>query len=139
MRAKRERTLFTRGEWTTLIGMVITVISAALVWGPSRTLDAGAAQVALLANIKPRNVNAYDLAVGNIKVGWAVVLLAILCGGLLLVEPRERLKPFMFTLHLAGALGILALALSHIGLYPGIVLAILGSIVLVSGGLVRYR
>ncbi len=133
------RAFFSKGEWLTLIGMVAVVVGATLVWGPSRTFTPKQAQVAILMQITPVNLTGFETQIGWIRAGWIAVTLAVVCSSLLLLDVTQRSKASLRSIHVACAISVMVLAVLHAGLYPGIIVTAVGSLILVAGGIVRYR
>src|SRR5438874_11796389 len=130
MPTEERRKLFSRGEWLTLLGMALAVMSSALVWGqdPPPVMD----MVGKIFVSRHNYTRAgYDIKLGWLPVGWTVVICAVTSGCLLLYEPSGGERRLFFGVQLVLGLAILALALLHIGFYPGIILAILGGSALV--------
>lgn len=139
MAHKPSRALFSKGEWLTLIGMVLVVAGATLIWGPSRRFSPDQMPDLALVHIKPINVSGFYLRVGWLKVGWAAVTCAVVCGALLLLDPTARNKGTLRSIHLACSIAILALVALNIAPFPGIVVTAIGGVVLAVGGILRYR
>jgi hypothetical protein len=139
MAREPSRALFSKGEWLTLIGMVIVVLGSMLIWGPSRRFSPELMPDVALVRIKPILVTGFDMRIGWMKVGWAAVTCAIVCAAFLLLEPTAHSKAVLRSIHLACAIAILALVVLHIGPYPGIVVTAIGGVALAAAALVRYR
>lgn len=133
----QSRKLFSRGEWLTLIGMTLAVISAALVWGHDLPQPIEVGAVVVTRHHYERA--GYDLTIGWLKVGWAVVICSVITASLLLFEPAAREKPRFLAVAVAMPAAILILAFLHLGPNPGVMLAIVGALVMLWGGFVRYR
>ena len=131
------RKLFSLGEWLTLIGMVLVVISAALEWGhdPPKPMDT-VGQVYVSRHHYERA--GYDLSIGWLRVGWAVVICAVIAASLLLFDPAAREKTGFLIVSIAASAGILILAVLHLGPYPGVMVAIIGAGLILWGGFARY-
>lgn len=132
------RKLFSRGEVLTLIGLGLVVVSAAMTWGQEAPPVTSMVGVVFSEN---RNFyrNGYELKMGWMRVGWAVVICAVACGSLLLFEPSGKEKRAFFAIQVALGGIIIALALLHIGPYIGVFLALLGGACLIAGAAVKYR
>src|SRR5579871_1889943 len=128
------------GEWITLLGMVLAVMSAALTWSydpPQTSSVVGAVYIAQhTGNAYYRT--GYDLRIGGIRVGWAVVSSATVCGTLLLFHPYRRVRYLFLTLQVVLGLAVVALAILHRGPHMGILAATIGGMLLVLGGVLRY-
>ncbi|HXG23039.1 MAG TPA: hypothetical protein VNJ09_00680 [Chthonomonadales bacterium] len=137
-RSSSGRKLFSRGEWLTLLGMGIVVVSAALTWvneTPKVNDPIGQYVVSLGSYARP----GFDVRLGWLRVGWAVVFCGVLCGALLLFNPTAREKKVFLGVQVALSLVILALAVLHIGPHAGVILAIVGASLLLWGAFARYR
>jgi hypothetical protein len=132
------RKLFSRGEWLTLLGMAAVVIGAALTW--KQDLPPVMSVVGQVYTSK-RNFErtGYELKLGAMKVGWIVVVSAVVCACLLLFNPTAREKGAFLGVQVALGIAIVVVGLLHAGPYPGAVLAIVGGALLVWGGIARYR
>jgi hypothetical protein len=132
--------MFSRGEWLILAGFCLCVVSAALKWGtnapPVHSADPA---VVLFQQELTVEASGYDKRLGWLKAGWGVVVLALVAGCLLLAEPTPRNRVSLLAAHLAMSLGIVALVVLCASLYPGVLLAAVGSLLLIAGGFVRYR
>lgn len=134
----RSRKLFSLGEWFTLLGLCLVVMSAAMVWKE----DAPEAINAVAAvYISQRNYTrtGFELPLGALRLGWVIVICAVVCGALLLFNPSARERRLFFVVQVALSGAILLLALLHIGPYAGVVLAFLGGLLLFWGAVARYR
>jgi hypothetical protein len=133
-----QRKLFTRGEWLTLLGMAVVVISAALTW--KQDMPPVLSVVGQVYTSR-RNFErtGYELKLGTMKVGWLIVISAVVCASLLLFNPSAREKGLFLGLQVALGSAVVVLALLHAGPYPGAVLAIVGGLLLIWGGIARYR
>jgi hypothetical protein len=138
MNEKPARKFFSMGEILSLFGMGVAVMSAALTWG-SNPPPVTSAVGAYFIRDKSFLVSGFDKEIGSLRVGWVVVVCALICGALLLWEPKGRQKTFFFTLQTALGLTILLLAFIHIGVYVGVILAFVGGALLLAGAFVRYR
>lgn len=130
--------LFTAGEWLTLCGMIVVVASAAQPW-QRLVINPAAAVPALYVSRSPLLVNGFGVMLGRISVGWAVVVAAVACGALLLFTPSEKEKRTCLLLQTGFSALILGVASFHMGLFAGVVLAVVGSLLLLTGGALRYR
>lgn len=134
------RRMFSRGEWLILLGLCLCVVSAALKWGKNSppSISADPAVIAFRREISVE-VAGYDKQLGWLKAGWGAVLLSVACGSLLLAEPtRQSAKPLL-AVHLMFVLGIFAIVILSAGFYPGVLLCGVGSLLLLAGGVLRYR
>jgi len=132
------RKLFSLGEWLTLLGMGLVVVSVALVWGEDAP-EAINEVAAIYISARNYTRTGYELPLGALRVGWVVVICAVTCSALLLLEPARREKRLFLAIQTALAIAILILALLHIGPYAGVVLALLGGLLLLGGAVARYR
>lgn len=134
------RTFLTRGEWMTLFGMVLCVVSPALTWTyePPKTVTAFAAVYVARYTRGRFDRPGFDVRMGPVSVGWVVVVCAVVCAALLLLNPGAKERRLYLALQVALGLLVLALAVAHLGAYGGIVLAILGGVLLIAGGVFRY-
>lgn len=140
MATQKSRKLFSRGEWLTLLGMALVVMSAALTWGRSapNVLVGGSLGVVYRDEFM-RNHTAYEVDLGKLKLGWVLVVGAVTCASLLLLEPTGREKRLLMAVHSAVAIGIIALAGLHFGPFPGAILALIGGAILLVAAFQRYR
>jgi hypothetical protein len=140
MNSRPIRKVFSTGEVLTLFGMGLCVISAALIWGTSApAATSPSAVAAIFVSRLTKKVSGFDLEYGWLPVGWTVVLCAVLCGSLLLVEPAPRLKSLLLIVQVILATVVLSLVILHIELYPGRLVALAGSFLLLWGAVARYR
>ncbi len=134
------RKMFSRAEWMILAGLCACVFSAILVWGTSQPRATDNSHVnALFVKMWAVQVSGYDLKLGWLSVGWAVVACAVGAGALLLIDPGPKNRGVLFIVHTALAGIVIALAVLHLGPLPGVILALVGSVVLMIGGIMRYR
>src|SRR5579871_3912575 len=128
------------GEWITLLGMVLAVMSAALTWSydpPQTSSMVGAVYIAQhTGNAYYRT--GYDLRMAGLRVGWVVVGCATAGGALLLLHPYRRVRPLFLTLQVALGLAVVAIAILHRGPHAGILAATIGGLLLVWGAVLRY-
>lgn len=140
MNSRPARKVFSTGEMLTLFGMGLCVISAALLWGTSApAATSPSAVAAIFVSRLTRKVSGFDLEYNWLPVGWTVVLCAVLCGSLLLVEPAPRLKSSLLLVQVALAVVVLSLVVVRFELYPGRFVALAGSLLLLWGAVARYR
>lgn len=123
----------------TLAGMIVCVMSAALYWTRQAAPPSSSAIAAFYINQRAHAVNGYDLTMGPISVGWIVVLCAVLCGLLLLVQPADGKMMQFRSLQVGLSLVILSLAVLHMGLFAGVIAALAGGVLLLCGAILRYR
>jgi hypothetical protein len=122
----------------TLLGMGAVVVSAALTWvneTPKVSDPVGQFVVSLGSYARP----GFDVRIGWLRVGWVLVFCGVLCGSLLLFNPAAREKKVFLGIQVLLSLVVLALAVLHIGLHTGVLLAIGGALLLLWGAFVRYR
>src|SRR5438067_13174826 len=106
------RKLFSTGELLTLGGVVCAIISAPMTWAYDPPATSSMVGVVYVERYT-RNAffrSAYELPLGFLKVGWAVVLVATICGSFLLFTPAQRQRPLYLAAQLAGGAFILGLA-----------------------------
>jgi hypothetical protein len=134
------RKLVSPGEWLTLLGMVLCVVSPRLPWAisvPQAIVPSAFAAVYVRRLARP--VTAFELDLGRLSVGWVVIIAAVTCACLLLWEPHHRQRPFFATIQIVLALTIASLAALHIGPFLGVFVAILGALLLLGGAVARYH
>ncbi len=140
MSTQEKRKLFSAGEWLTLAGMGLSVLSAALIWGTaSPEVLAPGAVSAVYRSRFTRTEAGFDIQIGFMRVGWVVVICAVICGAMLLFDPGAREKKVFLVLQCCLAAAVLGLAALHAGLYPGVILAGAGGALLLWGAILRYR
>jgi drug/metabolite transporter (DMT)-like permease len=141
MSTTESRKLFARGEWLTLIGMVLIVFGAALVWKREMpTVAKGFEAVgAIFINPEGYRQSGYDLRMGWLPVGWTAVFCAVVCGALLLLEPRGREKRAFFLSQVILGIAVIVLAVLNIGPFPGSIMALIGGLLLLAGAIALYR
>ena len=140
MATQHSRKLFSRGEWLTLIGMATVVISAALIWGRSSpNVNIPGTIGVVYRNKLTHNETAYDIQFGRLSLGWVIVTGAVICASLLLLDPSAKEKRLFQMVHAAISIGIITVALLHIGPHPGVIAGTLGGIVLLAGAILRYQ
>src|ERR1041384_2907141 len=115
------------GMLLTLMGTVLGVAGAAGTWMVK--LPESPAGIPPVVAI-PQKVAGFGLKLGWLKVGWAVVICAVACSALMLI-PQPLADPRLSRgVHVALAGSILALAVLHTGLYPGVILSASGGLLL---------
>src|SRR5262245_9163967 len=128
MPIEEKRKLFSAGEWVVLVGMGLAVLSAALIWGTaSPDVLPGAVGEVYRARFT-RTEAGFDIQLGFLKVGWVVVICAVASGAMLLFEPGVKEKRIFLVIQCCLAAVIGCLAILHAGLYPGVILAIVGAV-----------
>ena len=140
MAANQARKLFSSGELTTLVGMGMVVISAALVWERSapQVMFPGAMGEVYRSRLM-HNLSGYDVDLGRLKLGWVIVCAAVTCGSLLLLSPSDKRNRLWQAVQYALAGLVFVLAALHIGPYPGVILGMAGSIALALGARARTQ
>jgi len=136
----QRRRLFSAGDWLTLVGMGVVVVSAALTWSvelPEVTEQSEVA--AIYVSRMKHEVAGFDVHLGRLRAGWVVVVCAVAAGALLLWEPSPREAGLIRAAHAGLAVAILAVAGLHAGPYPGVVLALLGGVLMLAGAFARSR
>ena len=136
MNIPQKRTVY--GMSLTLVGMAILVMSAACTWTNELPKVIGSIPALFVAKHSYTR-SGFELSLGRMSVGWVIVLAGMICGSLLLAEPNPSNKNFFLFLQSAMGLAVLGLALLHFGFYTGIILAFVGGLLLIGGGLTRYR
>lgn len=115
---------------------MLIAISAALVW--YKALPPGNAQVAAIY-MKEVSITGYDLMLGPFRVGLLIVISAAIPALLLTVEPKPKTKPLLLGVHITCSAIVLVLAIKFLGPQLGVLLALVGSLLLLAGGITRYR
>lgn len=132
------RKLFSTGEWLTLFGMVSVVMSASQPWvkvTPPALTSAAAAYMTRTTRLEA----GFEVKLGPVNVGYAAVAAGVICALMLLNTPTAAQKrPFLIVQTILSA-AVLGLACYHAGPYLGIYLAAAGALMLLAGGVLRYR
>jgi len=145
MQNQQERRKFLSiGEWLTLIGMIAVAMSPGFTWQrdvPKLDLPSGLAMVVTRLARQDYSMRGFDLRIGSYNLGWIVVGLALICGSLLLITPKGREKAIFQGLQIVIAMSIVVLTVArsgfHLG-FPGVIMSIVGSIILIWGAVTRY-
>jgi hypothetical protein len=132
----QKRTVY--GLSLTLLGMALLVMSAACTWTNDPPAAVGSIPTLYVSKHNYAR-NGFELSLGRMSVGWVIVLAGLVCGSLLLAEPNASNRKLFLTLQSAMGITVLVLAVLHVGFHPGIILALLGGLLLLGGGLTRYR
>jgi predicted membrane channel-forming protein YqfA (hemolysin III family) len=124
----------------TLVGVVLSVMSAANTWAnlPPKTTSMVAATYVATYQRNAYLTSGYGLMVGPISVGWLVVFAALAVGALLLYQPTSQQRSRFFYVQMAVGLLILALAIRYLSLYAGVIMALVGAAALLVGAVLRY-
>lgn len=123
------RRFLNRAEAATLLGMILTVFSLFLVWKneaisvPLPAMFAGRTQRTGL----------------GMPVFWPLLLGASLSSTLLLWTPNERTRLPLLVAHLAFSLTCFVVTMANFALEPGVLMALVGSVLLIYGAVDRYR
>lgn len=129
------RRLLTRAEAETLLGMLLTVFSLFLAWRRedlSMLLRGVPLSGAVYTNGLTHSGFAYA------AIWWPLTIGATICGAALLWTPRRTTRLQIATVQGACGLACLMIALTHFALLPGVLTAIVGSVLLLFGAIDRY-
>ena len=130
------KSCLTSGEWVTLLGTICTVLSPAFDWQYDKPKSFSA--VGTLYIEREMNGSAFYKTGFEIHIGWIVALCGVVCGALLLLAPKGVERRVWLVLQVALGLTVLVLAIQHIGLLAGDILGLIGSVLLIVGGVLRY-
>ncbi len=89
--------------------------------------------------MKEVSITGYDLMLGPFRVGLLIVISAAIPALLLTVEPKPKTKPLLLGVHITCSAIVLVLAIKFLGPQLGVLLALVGSLLLLAGGITRYR
>ncbi|MEP6757468.1 MAG: hypothetical protein ABJA67_18350 [Chthonomonadales bacterium] len=133
-----QRKFMRTGEWVTLVGMALNVVSASMIWGkqPPKTIEAVAAVYSATIS---RDLNGFDYKIGVLSVGWIMVVMALVASSLLLWDAYSQHRKIMQRIHIGAGVITALVALIHFGPHPAIWIGIVGGCLITYGGYERYR
>lgn len=126
MISKERQALAALRPWAAAAGICLAGASTVMVW--ARTAPAGlapGAAAALYVSEALVNETAFDLTFGRSRVGWLVMAGAVGYGVAALADPSGAVRQ-MRLVREGLALAVLALAVAHLGPYPGVAMALAG-------------
>ncbi len=133
-----KRKFMSNSEWSTLLGLGLTVLGCSLKWSTAPP-DSLSSIGAYYLSKKDHTRNAFDLSVGRVSVGWLIVIAAIISAAMLMLDAYGPHRIAQRNAHITGGVVIVALSILYFALQFGVLFAILGGALIVYGGLDRYR
>lgn len=124
------RRFLSRAEAAILLGMILVVLSLFLVW---KRESVSVPLPAVFAGTAVRT------GLGLSMVFWPLLLCSAVSSALLLWAPDDRTRSGFFVVQLACGLTCMVVTLVHMALLPGVLVALVGSGLLLFGAVDRYR
>ena len=139
MSAKTRRFNELIGSLLTLTGSIIGIIGTTLTWAVEISHGIPALGMALYVSPRAGRLNAFQLKIGSLSVGWLLVMLSAVCGFMLLARPQISDKPqFFLAQSVVGAI-LLCVAIVFFQPQPGIAMSFCSGTMLIAGAYLRYR
>lgn len=123
------RRFLNRAEAAILLGMILVVLSLFLAWKRE------AVSVPLPAVFAGTTVRT---GLGLATVFWPLLLCSSVSSALLLWPPDSRARSGFFMVQLVCGLTCMVVTLTHMALLPGVLVALVGSSLLLFGAVDRY-